>query len=88
MIRVTRPDRGLVEAFLSGTSDRLLQVAYDEDQPHVRFGVERDRCVARAFFQAGPQAIRTLQARHSGIGRVTREQFVSWIRAEVDELLR
>ena len=54
----------------------------------MRFGVERDRRAAQAFFRAGPAAIRALRLRHGGAGPVTRAEFVSWIRAEVDELIR
>ena len=88
VIRVTRPDLDLVHAFLSGTSDRLLRVDFDEQQPHVRFGVERDRRTAKRFFDAGPMAMRALRLRHGGSGPVTREQFVEWIRAEVDNVIR
>ena len=88
VIRTTRPEPELVHAFLSGDSAALLSVEFDEQQPHVRFGVERDRRMARAFFDAGPAAVRALRLRHGGNGPVTREQFVSWIRAEVTELIR
>ncbi|HET6873717.1 MAG TPA: GIY-YIG nuclease family protein [Acidimicrobiales bacterium] len=88
VIRATRPDRELVHAFLTGDDDALLAVPYDEEQPHVRFGVERDRCSAKGFFQAGPRAMRALRLRHGGTGPVTREQFVEWIRAEVAEVIR
>ena len=54
----------------------------------MRFGVERDRSLARGFFAAGPRAMRALRLRHGGTGPVTREQFVEWIRAEVDEVIR
>ena len=88
VIRVTRPDEQLVHAFLSGTSDHLLRIDYDEEQPHVRFGVERDRRWAQGFFEAGPRAMRALRLRHGGVGPVTRQQFVEWIRAEVEEVIR
>ena len=88
VIRVTKPDQALVDAFLSGASDGLLGIDYDEEQPHVRFGVERDRRTAKGFFEAGPAAMRALQLRHGGDGQVTREQFVEWIRAEVNEIIR
>jgi hypothetical protein len=88
VIRVTRPNQELVRAFLSGAHDGLLHVDYDEEQPHVRFGVERDRRAAQRFFEAGPQAMRALRLRHGGTAPVSREQFVEWIRAEVDELIR
>ena len=88
MIQATRPDHELVHDFLSGTSDRLLSIEHDDEQPHVRFGVERDRRTAKVFFDAGPRAMRSLRDRHGGTGLVTREDFVSWIRTEVDELLR
>jgi hypothetical protein len=88
VIGVTRPNDELIHAFLAGTSDELLGVEYDEEQPHVRFGVERDRRRAKTFFDAGPRAIRALRLRHGGVGPVTREQFVEWIRAEVDEVIR
>ena len=54
----------------------------------MRFGVERDRRTAKVFFDAGPRAMRSLRDRHGGTGLVTREDFVSWIRTEVDEFLR
>lgn len=89
LVRATKPDRALVHDFLSGTSDRLLHAPLDHvDQPHVRHGIERDRAEAVRFFVAGPKAMRTLRLRHGGTGLVTREQFVEWIRAEVEELLR
>jgi hypothetical protein len=88
VIAATKPDEQLVHAFLSGASDALLEIDYDEEQPHVRFGVDRDRRSARAFFDAGPKAMRTLQLRHGGTGQVSRTQFVDWIRAEVNELVR
>ncbi len=84
VIGVTRPEPVLVRDFLSGRSDRLLRVDFDEEQPHVRFGVERDRRSAKRFFEAGPKAMRGLRLRHGGRGMVTREQFVEWIRAEVN----
>ena len=74
--------------FLAGTSDALLHTEIDTDQPHVRHGIERDRAEAARFFDAGPKAMRTLRLRHGGGELVTREQFVEWIRAEVEELLR
>lgn len=88
VIRATRPPRDLVDGFLAGDTDELLRVDYDEEQPHVRFGVERDRRAAKAFFAAGPVAMRMLRQRHGGVGQVTRDQFVSWIRTEVAELIR
>lgn len=89
LVRTTRPDAGLVHDFLSGKSDRLLHTPLDDvDQPHVRHGIERDRAEAAQFFVAGPKAMRMLRRRHGARGRVTREQFVEWIRAEVEELLR
>ena len=88
VIQATSPGHDLVDDFLSGTSDRLLHIDHHEEQPHVRFGVERDRRTAKAFFDAGPRAMRTLRDRHGGTGLVTREDFISWIRTEVDELLR
>jgi hypothetical protein len=89
LVRGTRPDRELVHAFLAGTSDALLHTSLDHvDQPHVRHGIERDRAQAATFFEAGPKAMRKLQRRHGGRGLVTRDQFVEWIRAEVDEILR
>ena len=88
VMRATAPDGRLVHAFLSGTSDRLLRLPLDDvDQPHVRHGIERDRVEAKQFFDAGPRAMRMLRLRHGGRGLVTREQFCSWIRAEVDEVL-
>jgi hypothetical protein len=88
LIRSTRPSEELVDAFLRGTSDELLRIDVDEDQPHVRHGIERDRKLAAELFRFGPKAMRTLRLRHGGRGRVSREQFVTWIRAEVEELLR
>jgi predicted GIY-YIG superfamily endonuclease len=73
VLRVTKPDPALVHDFLSGASDGLLHVDYDEEQPHVRFGVERDRRVAKGFFEAGPRAVHALRVRHGGGGAVTRE---------------
>jgi hypothetical protein len=87
VVRATRPDRALVHSFLNGSSDRLLRAPLDVDQPHVRHGIERDRVEAKQFFTAGPQAMRAIRLRHGGRGLVTRDQFVAWIRAEVDEVL-
>jgi hypothetical protein len=87
VVRATRPPRDALHALLSGTSDKLLRVPVDEEQPHIRHGIERDRTEARSFYVSGPKAMRTLRLRHGGRGLVTREQFVSWIRAEVDEVL-
>jgi hypothetical protein len=88
VLRVTKPDQELVHEFLAGTSDRLLLVDYEEEQPHVRFGVERDRLCAKGFFDAGPATMRAVRLRHDATGPVTREKFVEWIRAEVDEVIR
>jgi hypothetical protein len=87
VVKATAPDRALLHAFLSGSSDRLLRVELDVDQPHVRHGIERDRAEAALFFAAGPKAMRALRLRHGGRGLVSKEQFVAWIRAEVDEVL-
>jgi hypothetical protein len=88
VVRATTPDGALLHAFLSGHSDRLLRTPLDHvDQPHVRHGIERDRAEARLFYDAGPKAMRALRRRHGGRGVVTKEQFVGWIRAEVDEVL-
>lgn len=89
LVRSTRPDVALVHAFLSGQSDEVLRLEVDEDQPHVRLGIDNDRAEAAAFFAAGPRAMRRLRERHGGgDGRVTRAQFEAWIRAEVEEVLR
>jgi hypothetical protein len=88
IVKATAPERALVHAFLSGTSDRLLRTSLDDvDQPHVRHGIERDRVEAKLFYDAGPKAMRALRLRHSGRGLVTKDQFVGWIRAEVAEVL-
>jgi hypothetical protein len=88
IVRATAPDRRLVHALLSGTSDRLLRLPLDDiEQPHVRHGIERDRVEAKQFFEAGPKAMRRLRLRHAGKGLVSREQFCAWIRHEVDEVL-
>jgi hypothetical protein len=88
IVRDTKPDRALVHAFLAGEHDDLLRVELDIDQPHTRHGIERARVEAAQFFLAGPQAMRKLRDRHGGAGLVTRQQFVAWIKAEVEELLR
>ena len=88
LVRTTRPDRELVHAFLSGTSDDLLRIEIDEEQPHVRLGIEKDRAEAQRFFVAGPRWMRAMRRRHGARGLVTRERFVTWVRAEVEELLR
>jgi hypothetical protein len=88
LVRSTSPDPVLVHDFLTGASDELLRVEIDESQPHVRLGIEKDRAEAARFFEFGPRAMRTLRSRHGGTGAVTREQFVAWIRAEVDEVIR
>jgi hypothetical protein len=87
VVRATRPDRALVHSFLNGSSDRLLRTELDVEQPHVRHGIERDRAEAKRFFAAGPKAMRAIRLRHGGRGLVTKDQFVAWIRAEVDEVL-
>lgn len=86
VIRVTKPDRALIHDFLTGADDALLEIDYAEEQPHLRFGVERDRRTAQGFFDAGPAAMRALRLRHGGTGTVTKDQFVAWLRAEIDEV--
>ena len=81
-----RTTQASMRALLSGRSD-ALEVDADCEQPHVAFGIRKDIALASAFFAAGPNAMRTLRLRHGGRGRVTRPQFVEWIRSEVDELL-
>lgn len=88
IVRDTRPDADLVHDFLAGRSDALLRVELDIDQPHTRHGIERAREEAARFYVAGPRWMRALRLRHGGRGQVTREQFVSWVRAEVEEILR
>ena len=88
LLRSTRPPRELMHDFLTGQSDELLRFDVDEEQPHVRRGIERDRAEAAGFYAAGPRWMRTLRLRHGGRGNVSRGQFTAWIRAEVDELLR
>ena len=88
LVRSTKPNRSLVDDFLTGASDALLSIDVDEEQPHTRHGIERDRAEAALFFAAGPAHMRRLRQRHLADGDVTsREQFVDWIRAEVDEVL-
>lgn len=87
VVRDTRPDTELVHDFLAGVSDALLHVELDIDQPHTRLGIERARAEAAQFFLAGPKRMRRIRLRHGGRGRVSREQFVEWIQAEVAELL-
>ena len=77
-----------VHGLLAGASDALeIDIAADE-QPHTALGIRKDMALASRFFVAGPKAICTLRARHGGVGLVTKKQFVSWIRAEVEEVLR
>jgi hypothetical protein len=87
VVKATAPDRTLLHSFLNGTSDRLLRTELDIDQPHVRHGIAKDRAEAALFYAAGPKAMRALRLRHGGRGLVTKDQFVAWIRAEVDEVL-
>jgi len=88
IVRAAAPDPEALHALLSGMSARVLRTSLDHiEQPHVRHGIERDRVEAARFYAAGPKAMRTLRLRHGGRGQVTREQFVSWVRAEVDEVL-
>jgi hypothetical protein len=83
------PHPELLHAFLAGTSDDFLRTPIDHvDQPHIRHGIERDRVEAARFYVAGPRWMRALRLRHGGRGHVTREQFVAWIKAEVEEVLR
>jgi hypothetical protein len=88
LVRAVPPTDDDLDAFLTGESDRLLATALDEDQPHVRLGIERDRAVARRFYEAGPVALATLRRRHGATGAVTRAQWIAWIKSEVRELLR
>jgi hypothetical protein len=87
LIKATSPERRLVHLFLTGESDAVLRVAVDTDQPHIRYGIERDRITARGFFTAGPKAMRSLRLRHGGRGVVSRAQYTEWIRTELADLL-
>jgi predicted GIY-YIG superfamily endonuclease len=77
-----------VHAFLAGESDALEIDIGDDEQPHTALGIRKDVALASRFFAAGPKAMHTLRGRHGGTGLVTKKQFVAWIRAEVDEVLR
>ena len=87
IVRTTRPEHELVHDFLVGRSHRLLQAPLDIDQPHIRHGIQRDRVLAGGFYEAGPLAMCRLRRRHGGRGPVTPEQFVEWIKSEVESLL-
>ena len=87
IVKLTQPGPPLVHEFLSGRSDRLLRQPHDIDQPHVAHGLLRDRRTAAAFFEAGPHAMRAIRLRHGGRGLTSREQFVDWIRTEVDQII-
>jgi predicted GIY-YIG superfamily endonuclease len=87
LVKATQPEHRLVHEFLIGTTDSLLGVELDTDQPHVRHGWERDRRTAHRFYEAGPRAVRALRLRHGGRGLVSSEQFIAWITAEVEVLL-
>jgi hypothetical protein len=66
-IRVLDSHRQTLHAFLAGTSDRLLTAlsnAVDQGNAVLRPGLSRDLVDARAFFAAGPQALRRLRVRH------------------------
>jgi predicted GIY-YIG superfamily endonuclease len=77
-----------VHALLSGESDTLVIDIADDEQPHTALGIRKDVALASRFFIAGPRAMQALRRRHGGTGIVTQKQFVAWIRAEVDEVLR
>jgi predicted GIY-YIG superfamily endonuclease len=77
-----------VHALLSGESDALEIDIDDEEQPHTALGIRKDVTLASRFFLAGPKPICALRERHGGTGLVTKKQFVAWIRAEVEEILR
>jgi predicted GIY-YIG superfamily endonuclease len=85
---VPRASTASVHALLSGDSDALDIEIDDEEQPHTALGIRKDMALASRFFVAGPKSISALRARHGGTGVVTKKQFVTWIRAEVDEVLR
>jgi hypothetical protein len=81
-----RAESRSLHAFLSGRRD-ALEIDLEDEQPHVAHGVRKDRALASQFFAVGPRAIRDLRLRHDGRGVVTRDMFVGWITAEVEELL-
>jgi predicted GIY-YIG superfamily endonuclease len=85
---VSRATATSVHALLDGESDALEIDIDDEEQPHTALGIRKDMALASRFFVAGPKSVHALRARHGGTGLVTKKQFVAWIRAEVDEVLR
>lgn len=85
IVRLSRPEAGLVRAFLSGSSDRLLRHPVHTEQPHVLMGLTKDRELAGRFFRAGPSALRRLRRVHGVRGRVSREQFEEWMRLGADQ---
>jgi hypothetical protein len=87
LVRAVPTADGDLDAFLAGESDRLLVAPFDEDQPHVRLGIEREREVARGFYEAGPVAMATLR-RRGATGAVSGAQWIAWIKEEVRERLQ
>lgn len=83
-----RASAASLHALLGGESDALEIHIDDDEQPHTAFGVRKDMALASRFFTAGPKAMHAMRERHGGSGLVTKKQFVAWIRAEVDEILR
>jgi predicted GIY-YIG superfamily endonuclease len=67
-VRVDANLRTDLHAFLSGTSDRLLEVLMPvcttRRGAHLQPGIVRDRELATRFFTYGPQALRRLRLKH------------------------
>lgn len=86
-VPVAAPLRRPLHAFLSGTSNRLLDplvAAGGHRDSYLRPGLARDRGAAEAFFVHGPRALRTLRLRHRRPpGPVPREVIEELLAAEV-----
>jgi hypothetical protein len=90
-VPVAAPLRRPLHAFLSGTSNRLLDplvTAGGHRDSYLHSGLVRDRAAAEAFFVHGPRALRALRLRHRRPpGPVPREVTEELLAAEVHEAI-
>ena len=85
IVKLCRPDISVIDLFLSGGSDRLLEEPAESDQPHIQLGLSKDRELARRFYRAGPLAMARLRRVHGVRGSVSREMFTQWMRTGAEE---